>query len=33
MMVEQRKGKMTPVQCREALTKGNYFGTMLVKLG
>lgn len=32
-MVELRKGKMTPEQCREALTKGNYFGTMLVKMG
>lgn len=32
-MVELRKGKMTPEQCREALSKGNYFGTMLVKMG
>ena len=32
-MVALRKGKMTPEQCREALSKGNYFGTMLVKLG
>ena len=32
-MVELRKGKMTPEQCREALQKGNYFGTMLVKMG
>ena len=32
-MVELRKGKMTPEECREALKKGNYFGTMLVKLG
>ncbi len=32
-MVELRKGKMTPDQCREALSKGNYFGTMLVKMG
>ncbi len=32
-MVELRKGKMTPEQCREALLKGNYFGTMLVKMG
>ncbi|MBP1737056.1 MAG: pta, partial [Oscillospiraceae bacterium] len=32
-MVELRKGKMTPEACREALSKGNYFGTMLVKLG
>ena len=32
-MVELRKGKMTEEQCREALSKGNYFGTMLVKMG
>ena len=32
-MVELRKGKMTDEQCREALSKGNYFGTMLVKMG
>ena len=32
-MVELRKGKMTPEQCRESLLKGNYFGTMLVKMG
>ena len=32
-MVEMRKGKMTEEQCRAALAKGNYFGTMLVKLG
>ena len=32
-MVALRKGKMTPEQCRDALAKGNYFGTMLVKLG
>ena len=32
-MVELRKGKMTADQCREALSKGNYFGTMLVKMG
>ena len=32
-MVELRKGKMSPEECREALSKGNYFGTMLVKLG
>ena len=32
-MVELRKGKMTPEQCREALKKSNYFGTMLVKMG
>lgn len=33
MMVELRKGKMTEEQCREALSHGNYFGTMLVKMG
>lgn len=32
-MVELRKGKMTPEQCRESLKKSNYFGTMLVKMG
>ena len=32
-MVELRKGKMTPEQCKDALKKGNYFGTMLVKMG
>ena len=32
-MVELRKGKMTEDQCRDALSKGNYFGTMLVKMG
>ena len=32
-MVELRKGKMTPEQARETLKKGNYFGTMLVKMG
>ncbi len=32
-MVELRKGKMTAEQCKEALGKGNYFGTMLVKMG
>ena len=32
-MVELRKGKMTDEECRAALSKGNYFGTMLVKLG
>ena len=32
-MVELRKGKMTEEQCRESLKKGNYFGTMLVKMG
>ena len=29
-MVELRKGKMTPDQCRAALKQANYFGTMLV---
>ena len=32
-MVELRKGKMDEQQCRDALSKGNYFGTMLVKMG
>ena len=32
-MVALRKGKMTAEECRAALQKGNYFGTMLVKLG
>ena len=32
-MVELRKGKMSPEECKAALQKGNYFGTMLVKLG
>ena len=32
-MVELRKGKMSPDECRSALMKGNYFGTMLVKMG
>ena len=32
-MVELRKGKMTPDECRANLMKGNYFGTMLVKMG
>ena len=32
-MVELRKGKMTEDECRAALSKGNYFGTMLVKMG
>ena len=32
-MVELRKGKMTEDECRAALQKSNYFGTMLVKLG
>ncbi len=32
-MVELRKGKMTAEECRANLLKGNYFGTMLVKMG
>ncbi len=32
-MVELRKGKMSPEDCKTALSKGNYFGTMLVKMG
>ena len=32
-MVELRKGKMSPDECKAALSKGNYFGTMLVKMG
>ena len=32
-MVELRKGKLTADDCRKALSKGNYFGTMLVKMG
>ena len=32
-MVALRKGKMAPEECRAALSKGNYFGTMLVKMG
>ncbi|MBR1750999.1 MAG: phosphate acetyltransferase [Ruminococcus sp.] len=32
-MAELRKGKMTEDECREALSKSNYFGTMLVKAG
>ena len=32
-MVELRKGKMSVDDCRKALSKGNYFGTMLVKMG
>ena len=32
-MVALRKGKMTADECRETLKKGNYFGTMLVKMG
>ena len=33
LMVELRKGKMTEEQVRGYLKKGNYFGTMLVKMG
>jgi len=32
-MVELRKGKMSAEECKAALSKGNYFGTMLVKMG
>ena len=32
-MVELRKGKMSPEECQANLQKGNYFGTMLVKMG
>ncbi len=32
-MVEIRKGKMTVDECKNALKKSNYFGTMLVKMG
>ena len=32
-MVELRKGKMSEEDCRKALSKGNYFGTILVKMG
>ena len=32
-MVELRKGKMSPEECKAALQKGNYFGTMLVAMG
>ena len=32
-MVELRKGKMSPEDCKKNLMKGNYFGTMLVKMG
>ncbi|HIT02075.1 MAG TPA: phosphate acetyltransferase [Candidatus Enterenecus merdae] len=33
VMVELRRGKMTGEECRKLLQKGNYFGTMLVKMG
>ena len=32
-MVALRKGKMTAEECKALLVKGNYFGTMLVKMG
>ena len=32
-MLELRKGKMTEEQCRAALSQGNYFGTMLIRMG
>jgi len=32
-MVALRKGKMSAEDCRKYLSKGNYFGTMLVKMG
>ena len=32
-MVELRKGKMSAEDCRKNLMSGNYFGTMLVKMG
>ena len=32
-MAALRKGKMTEDECRAALKKSNYFGTMLVKMG
>ncbi len=32
-MAELRKGKMTVDECRSALQRSNYFGTMLVKMG
>jgi len=32
-LVELRKGKMSEDDCRASLKKGNYFGTMLVKMG
>ena len=32
-MVALRRGKMTADECRAALMEGNYFGTMLVKMG
>lgn len=32
-LLELRGGKMTEAECRSALKKSNYFGTMLVKMG
>ncbi|MBO7184511.1 MAG: phosphate acetyltransferase, partial [Oscillospiraceae bacterium] len=32
-MVALRKGKMSAEECKALLSKGNYFGTMLVKMG
>lgn len=32
-LAELRKGKMSEEDCRKNLQKGNYFGTMLVKMG
>ncbi|SMC87579.1 phosphate acetyltransferase [Papillibacter cinnamivorans] len=32
-MVELRNGKMDAAACREALSKSNYFGTLLVQMG
>ena len=32
-MVELRKGKMSEEECKVSLSKSNYFGTMLVKMG
>ena len=32
-LVELRKGKMSEADCRKYLKQGNYFGTMLVKMG
>ncbi|MCI2058086.1 MAG: phosphate acetyltransferase [Oscillibacter sp.] len=32
-LVELRRGKMTEEDCRKNLKRGNYFGTMLVKMG
>ena len=33
LMMELRKGKMSEEECRQALKRGNYFGTMLVAMG